>query len=127
MRLSDLAKTVCDSIADSELVHPNLWTIINIRERTRVPPRLREDVTELLTPEVARKHLGEDLLYLLESTRHFKSTDPRDKVFALWALVRGTSDHRFKPEYSLTMQQVYTSVTFEMIEGLGTLDVLVRR
>jgi hypothetical protein len=127
LKLSDLAAAVRASIQGSELKHSNLWTLVKIRDRTRTPPRLREDVTEDPTPERARRHLGEDLLYLLESTRHFQSTDPRDKIFALWTLVRGTSDHRFKPDYAMSMQQVYTAVTSEIVEGLGTLDVLTRR
>jgi hypothetical protein len=126
-KLSRLVNTVRALQSGSQPVGFNLWKIVSIRDRTRTPPRLRDADTEDATPETARKHLSEDLLYLLDSTRHFKSTDPRDKIFALWTLVRGTSERRFKPDYSMSMQQVYIAVTSEIVEGLGTLRVLMFR
>jgi hypothetical protein len=124
-KLSRLANTVEALNLDSRAAGRNFRTVLSIRDRTRTPPRLRDADTEPATSETARKHLGEDLLYLLDSTRHFKSTDSRDKIFALWTLVRGTSDHLFKPDYSMSMQQVYIAVTSEIVSWLGTLEVLM--
>jgi hypothetical protein len=126
-KLSSLKNVVQALHLDPQPDDSNLWTVVSIRDRTRTPPRLRDADTEDPTPETARKHLSEDLLYLLDSTRYFKSTDPRDKIFALWTLVRGTGERRFTPDYSMSMQQVYTAVTSEIIEGLGTLRVLMFR
>jgi hypothetical protein len=87
----------------------NLSIVIQIRKHIRAPPRLRDLDTEDATPEMFHRRI--DLMYLLGCTRNFKSTDPRDRIFAICALSRDTRDHRFKPDYSMSIKQVAIAVT----------------
>ncbi|KAF7187006.1 Heterokaryon incompatibility protein 6, OR allele [Pseudocercospora fuligena] len=105
-------------------VPASFQTLVNIRQRTRVPPRLRNPESEESLASLGRKRLSEDFYFLLNATREFRANDPRDNIFALWTLTRGTGGHHFKPDYNMSMQEVYTAVTAEIIEGLGELDIL---
>ena len=60
-----------------------LRDINSIRDRTRVPPRLRGSNNAPVDIEAARMSLGNDMYYLFGITKYFRSTDPRDKIFAL--------------------------------------------
>ena len=69
------------------------------------------------------------LLGLLILFRNFKSSEPRDKVYALCGLVRdcGQGALDIKPDYHLTVKQLYQKVAYSILkEGkdLGLLSVL---
>jgi hypothetical protein len=52
-----------------------------------------------------------DLLDLAYTMRHKQCTDPRDKIFGLWGMVEYLHHlEDFKPDYSMTVTQVYKEV-----------------
>lgn len=56
--------------------------------------------------------------------RDFESTDPRDRIYALWNLARDKTGLDFKPEYSKSYEQVYTVFTRAWAFQHGSLDIL---
>ncbi|KAK5681537.1 hypothetical protein LTS10_006069 [Elasticomyces elasticus] len=116
------------SWADLSVFHVEcLQGLISIRDRTRTPPRLPDLDVEEAGVEAATKRISQDLSYLLDATHKFQSSDPRDKIFALWTLVRGSRGARLKPDYTNSISRVFTAVTAEIIEAIGTIDILGRR
>ncbi|KAK5689147.1 hypothetical protein LTR17_026489 [Elasticomyces elasticus] len=111
--------------AASQLLSHNWWTRVWVV--TRTPPRLRDLDVEEAGVEAATKRISQDLSYLLDATHKFQSSDPRDKIFALWTLARGSRGARLKPDYTNSISRVFTAVTAEIIEGIGTIDILGRR
>lgn len=103
---------------------------LDIRERTRLPPRMRDsdlgDDQDRLVEAGARR-LAEDLLYFIDATRTFQATDPRDTIFALWTLVRGTREHRLRPDYSMSLENLYIAVTAQIIMDIDSLSILDRK
>ncbi|RYO75454.1 hypothetical protein DL762_009992 [Monosporascus cannonballus] len=57
---------------------------------------------------------------ILFNTANFKSTDPRDKIFALLGLATGAYDRQLIPDYRKTPSQVYTEVSQRLIVEEGT-------
>jgi hypothetical protein len=55
------------------------------------------------------------LSIVLPLTRNLQATDPRDKVFAMMGLVDTSQLHGFKPDYTLSVAQVYLNCTRAMI------------
>lgn len=72
--------------------------------------------------------VGQRLLLrnLVASTFPFHASDPRDKVFALAALLTLHPDRRdvFRADYAMSVEQCYTWVTVELIQRTGDLGVL---
>jgi hypothetical protein len=62
-----------------------------------------------------------DLLYLAGKYRYLKSSDPRDKLYALFGLA---GEINFKPDYGVSVREVYRRFVEACIERSGTLDVL---
>ncbi|RYP79495.1 hypothetical protein DL770_006634 [Monosporascus sp. CRB-9-2] len=73
-------------------------------------------------------HFGEldhfKLGTILFNTANFKSTDPRDKIFALLGLATDAGDGRLVPDYRKAPSQVYTEATQHLIAGKGTIALL---
>jgi len=67
-----------------------------------------------------------DLIDLLEAHRSVCATDPRDKVFAFFGISRKINGKEIplQPNYSLTPQEVYASVTACALRMQNTLNVL---
>jgi hypothetical protein len=69
-----------------------------------------------------------DLLQLLRHTRRFKSTDPRDRVFALFGLALETqstsSPPVLKADYRMSIEGLYCLVAKVMLTSSVTVDVL---
>ena len=127
---SDLAQLVDRRLAGRNISDSRFKALVNlvsVRQRTWTPPRLRFEEREPLTADVTRSYLGKDLYYLLDLTRDFHASDPRDKVFALWTLARGTYSHRLTPDYSKSMPDAYTAATLEGIQETDGLEILSRR
>ncbi|RYP46987.1 hypothetical protein DL768_006910 [Monosporascus sp. mg162] len=61
---------------------------------------------------------------ILFNTANFKSTDPRDKIFALLGLATDADDGRLIPDYRKSPSQVYTEVAQHLIVGKGTIALL---
>lgn len=64
---------------------------------------------------------GKDLLYLAQKCRKLRSTDPRDKLYALLGLA---TEMDFEIDYSLPVCTVYGKFVEACIERSGTLDIL---
>lgn len=61
------------------------------------------------------------LLYrLLNDTRDYESTDPRDKVYAVLTLLRYTN---LKADYRLTIAQTYAKTATYLLDHIG-LEIL---
>ncbi|RYP40497.1 hypothetical protein DL767_001626 [Monosporascus sp. MG133] len=73
-------------------------------------------------------HIGEldhfKLGTILFNTANFKSTDPRDKIYALLRLATDADDGCLIPDYRKTPSQVYTEVAQHLIVGKGTIALL---
>ncbi|RDL39281.1 uncharacterized protein BP5553_03621 [Venustampulla echinocandica] len=65
-----------------------------------------------------------DLLATLASYRHFKATDPRDKVYALLGLVNQVLKQSIVPDYSLDLPSVYLKVAEYFIIQQGSIKCL---
>ncbi|KAK3385530.1 hypothetical protein B0H63DRAFT_473086 [Podospora didyma] len=68
---------------------------------------------------------GQALSWLLRTTKAFRATDPRDKVYALLGLVR-KRDQAFivRPDYSLPKESVFTSLVIAAIKDMLSLEIL---
>jgi hypothetical protein len=64
------------------------------------------------------------LLDLLRLTRKYKSTDPRDKVFALLGIVTNPDSMDIKADYRLSAVEVYLSVAIYNLVKLNNLELL---
>ncbi|KAI9855416.1 MAG: hypothetical protein M1813_009791 [Trichoglossum hirsutum] len=64
------------------------------------------------------------LTSLLHATRHCSATDPRDKVFALFNLIKDSSQRPFKVDYSMSVQTVFRRVATRSILEEGSLSIL---
>lgn len=63
-----------------------------------------------------------DLLGTLANYRHYKATDPRDKIYALLGLATEVSTQNFRPDYSLALPDVYLRVAEHCILHQGSLE-----
>ncbi|MCJ1333079.1 hypothetical protein MMC10_009773 [Thelotrema lepadinum] len=69
----------------------------------------------------------DDLSWLLWRTRNLGCQDPRDKVFAVLNLARATSKPSLKPDYSVELEDLYTSVAREiLLHGPVEEDIALR-
>jgi hypothetical protein len=69
--------------------------------------------------------LGSALSDLLWNCWDRESTDPRDKVFALFSLIGDKYSVSMKPDYSKSVEETYIDVTKEIIRCEKSLDVLL--
>ncbi|KAJ4311623.1 hypothetical protein N0V94_007851 [Neodidymelliopsis sp. IMI 364377] len=68
---------------------------------------------------------GSTLSSLLWNTWDRASTDPRDKVFAMLALVGETDNISMAPNYGKSMVQVYREVARDIMVRQGQMDILL--
>jgi hypothetical protein len=61
---------------------------------------------------------------LLQDTNSCHCSDPRDKVFGILSLVTANSKKELKPDYSLSVEEVYTGIGALLIREKGLLCVL---
>ncbi|EUC44606.1 hypothetical protein COCMIDRAFT_37595 [Bipolaris oryzae ATCC 44560] len=72
-------------------------------------------------------HTSEDAPGFLEAVvmaRDFKSTDPRDKIFALWNLAQDKTGIDFKPHYTEPYERIYADFARAWINQKHSLDIL---
>ena len=86
----------------------------------RQAPMLTTEVLRISTCKEVGK-LSKDLLHLAREYRSRKSTDPRDKLYALLGLAE---EMDFEPDYGVSVLEVYRMFVEACIERSGTLDVL---
>lgn len=84
-----------------------LRVLQEIRARARIPPRLRYAGNQLPGAFEIRQPYADDLFYLLNRTRDFEPTDPRDKLFALLGLTRGLSADLTVADYKRPVRDVF--------------------
>ncbi|KAK3313175.1 heterokaryon incompatibility protein-domain-containing protein [Apodospora peruviana] len=64
-----------------------------------------------------------DIAWLMQITRSFKATDPRDKIYALLGLAR--QKDIVVPDYSKLVDQVFTEFIFRLIQSEQSLNCLM--
>ena len=70
---------------------------------------------------------AEDLSWLLWRTRNLGCHDPRDKIFAVLNLAKAASISSLKPDYSMEVEELYTSVAREILmQGPVEEDIALR-
>src|SRR5690348_5726806 len=68
------------------------------------------------TRDTGMEKRGTSLLHLLNKFRRYKSTDPRDKLYALLGLLSISDDMPFhKPDYSLPASTVFCETSRALI------------
>ena len=75
-------------------------------------------ITELNRHDHGR---GNNLVDALFMSYHFNCTDPRDKVFAMLGLAQTPG---LKPDYNLSVEDVYLRTTEFLVHAHGNLDIL---
>ena len=60
-----------------------------------------------------------NILSILSNFRGYGATDPRDMIFALAGMAKDNLSSAFSPNYSLSLEKVYTSVTVFLIQNHG--------
>ena len=65
-----------------------------------------------------------NLFRLLYFSRTALSTDPRDKIYGLLALMDDSLASLIKPDYTETVENVYRSFTLDAMKATGSLDMI---
>ncbi|KAM5354050.1 hypothetical protein ACJ41O_000700 [Fusarium nematophilum] len=63
------------------------------------------------------------LVYLIRILRHFRATDPRDRIFALLSFATDAAASGLVPDYRKSCAEVYIEATFSVLAN-GFLDIL---
>ena len=114
-------------VCGSTTVPWSCFTLGNLRARRMLneligsvplPPVIRFDAPRYKGPD--------DLPTLLDVARPCKASDPRDKVFALLGLIAGAQTEGLIADYTLTVEQVYTSVAAYIARTVGCIAVISR-
>ena len=71
----------------------------------------------------SRDH-GRHLMFLLSYSAGFETSEPRDRVYALYGLLRTNGLVDFVPDYNMSVGDVYEQATAFAIACMGGLDVL---
>lgn len=66
----------------------------------------------------------QDLVSLITTARSCLSGDPRDRIYALLALLDERSGIDMAPDYTKTVKEVYTDVTVQFLKAYNNLDFL---
>ncbi|KAH6967977.1 heterokaryon incompatibility protein-domain-containing protein [Ilyonectria sp. MPI-CAGE-AT-0026] len=82
----------------------------------------RERVHACLDKSHAADGSSSTLIDVLARFRRMKSTDPRDRIYALLGLV--TQDHGIKVDYTKSIRDLYREVTASLINISGNLDAI---
>jgi hypothetical protein len=102
----------------------DMWDNVKGTKREAQWDTLRRRYTLAIHLAKARVN-GRTLASLLVNTWDRACTDPRDKVFAMLALVGATEDVSMTPDYGKSMQQVYREVARDIISKEGQMDILL--
>jgi hypothetical protein len=118
---TSLSQFVAQNPDLSGMSHIQLLRTIRLRACT--PPRLRFVGDQVPSPTDVRASYEDDLFFLLDKTRDFDATDPRDKVFALLSMTRGLSSHVATADYEHSASRVFTDLAGTTIARSESLDV----
>ena len=89
---------------------------------TQVDPRRPMKLERFRQAHLTRKG-DQPLLPLLLEARDARATNDRDKIFGLMGLSERESDG-FVPDYSLSIEEVYTALSKHHMKEAGTLEIL---
>jgi hypothetical protein len=116
-------KTVTKAL-DFEEAWDDMGSMIQGKTREKEWPALKQRYG-LAIHISKRRLLGSRLSSLLWNTWDREATDPRDKVFAILGLVVDNHKCLLSPDYSLSMVDVYTAATLDIIRHEESLDILL--
>jgi hypothetical protein len=102
----------------------DMWDNVKGTKRETQWETLRRRYTLAIHLAKARVN-GSTLASLLVNTWDRACTDPRDKVFAMLALVGETEDVSMAPDYGKSMGQVYREVAHAIMTKEGQMDILL--
>ncbi|TQS36088.1 hypothetical protein Golomagni_03471 [Golovinomyces magnicellulatus] len=68
--------------------------------------------------------ISQNLSRVLQVTRNFTATDPRDKIFSMLSISRMENPCKFLPDYSKSIRETFVSLTLAMIQDENNLDVI---
>lgn len=71
-----------------------------------------------------RSHGAMLLIRLLQCTRDYSATDPRDKIYAMLGIAADVSPTDIVPDYTQSPEEVYLGVLRFMITTRGSLDII---
>ncbi|KAL6905122.1 hypothetical protein GGI43DRAFT_432270 [Trichoderma evansii] len=83
----------------------------------------REDSTSASALQGVKKPV-KDFASLIHTARSSKSTDPRDKIYALLGLINDQVVHSVIPDYNKPVEDLYVEVTAHIIHLYNHLDIL---
>lgn len=104
-----------DNLTARQMLH---WSSSKLLNSFPLPPVICFGAPRYKDPD--------DLLAILDMARPCNALDPRDKVFALIGLITGAQAEGFMADYTLTVEQVYTSVAAYIARRVGCVAVLSR-
>lgn len=64
------------------------------------------------------------LLSLLIANKEAQATDPRDKIYAFWALSRDAAKLLREPDYSKSAKELYTTLVIQWIDYYRSVDII---
>jgi hypothetical protein len=89
-----------------------------------VRPMMKDGLMPGIYRWVTHQSSGSNLLYALHIGRNCRASDARDKVFGLLGLLDGDIDEPLRPDYGLTVAEVYIQAAAYAISSQSTLVVL---
>jgi hypothetical protein len=129
-RVSNLKNAVVTvgNVAVGWVVFGSVLTFLSQKFSQRDKP-LKPLSFPLVTFNQGRTNEPQPLLVLLNFTRRFQATNPRDKIWGLIGLVEEASNEKelpacLQPDYSKPLQEVFQGVTVYLINKMMNLQVL---
>jgi len=83
----------------------------------------RPDRTSAKMAALERDLWRHELLPTLEIMRLQACTDPRDKLYAAFAITLDPSDAAFRPDYASSVREVYSKFVIDFISRTGSVDI----
>ncbi|PHH74886.1 hypothetical protein CDD80_2768 [Ophiocordyceps camponoti-rufipedis] len=124
---------VCGRLAVSdELIHYSLRLLRNHGQYERLKtqstglklPCNKFDVLNPVNIFKIRRAIGPfPLIYLIRTLKHFKATDPRDKIFALVSFASDAAAMGLHPDYRKPCEEIYMDTTVALLKN-GFFDIL---
>ena len=96
--------------------------IHGIRLDIKKPPRLRGLAEPLIYSSAVAA--ADDVFHWLRRTANFTAADARDKVYALLGMARNKRWREFRPDYTISVQNLQYELVSQMILSDKNLDIL---
>lgn len=128
--LRNYIRNTCEDYAwQSPLLNPNrsFWKFVG-RAKSQPMGWMMDALDDIRQPDTAAVigYLSGLSLDFVTTFTRFRSTDPRDKIFALWGFVQpdGRYSSLIKPDYKLGVREVYSKAAQHLILAEKSLDIL---